>query len=290
MNYQLQTINSDQTGFERIAGLYQSAKNLFADKLTIDLSGASFFDANMASPLGTVLARITDKLNSIEFVNIPKKIEEILRRNLFLTNFQFPELADHFGTTMPYLRLQTTDGRSFEDYIQREFRGKGIPRMSEKLSKMFKKKVFEVFQNAVIHSETTLGVCVCGQYYPNVKRLDIAVTDAGVGIREKVREYFNNQKISSVAAIQWALKEHNTTKRGPQPGGLGFKFLHEFISRNKGKIKIASRFGFYQYGNGSQSFSKMAADFPGTAVTIEINTADTTNYYLLSGARPGNVS
>jgi anti-anti-sigma regulatory factor len=289
VNYQLQTVRSNDAGFEQLGELYQAARVLSKDSLVIDFSQVDFFEANMSAPFGAILSRIASRSNEISCANVPKQIEYILRKNQFLTIYGFPSMEDNHHTTMPYVRFRTTDDRLFEEYVQREFRGKGIPRMSEKLSKIFKKKVFEVFQNAVIHSETRRGVFVCGQYYPQKNRLDITIADAGVGIREKVRRYFDNEKISSVAAIRWALEERHTTKMGPQPGGLGFKFLHEFISLNKGKIKIASRFGFYEYDRGEKTFKKLLADFPGTAVTIEIYTADNAEYCLTSEVTPENV-
>ena len=54
------------------------------------------------------------------------------------------------------------------------------------------------------------------------------------------------------------------------------------MSLNKGKIQIASRYGFYQFEGGAESFAKMSGDYPGTVVTIEVNTADTCAYRLSS--------
>jgi hypothetical protein len=97
-----------------------------------------------------------------------------------------------------------------------------------------------------------------------------------------VRRFFGNQEIGSVPAIRWALKGGHTTKTGNQPGGLGLKFLHDFARLNKGRIHIVSRFGFYEFNAGEESFAKMDGDYPGTVVTLEVNTADTAAYRLAS--------
>ena len=55
---------------------------------------------------------------------------------------------------------------------------------------------------------------------------------------------------------------------------------------NGGKIQIASRFGFYEFDSGDKMFRKMSADFPGTVVTIEINTADNAVYSLPAEVTP----
>ncbi len=280
MIHHLPTIYSNQGGYEGLTELAKATAKLRADRLELDLSHVGFFDANMAAPLGAILARVADRFNAIEIVNVPELVERVLRKNGFLTRFRYQPLDDANRTTIPFRRLQRTDEGLFEEYLRRHLRGKGIPRMSEGLGKVFKQKIFEVFQNAVIHSESELGIFVCGQFFPQKQRLDLTIADAGIGIRENVRRYFRGRKIASVPAIRWALQEGHTTKKGKQPGGLGLKFLHDFALLNKGRIHIVSRFGFYEFRGGTECFDKMAGDFPGTAVTLEVNTADTAEYRL----------
>lgn len=289
MIYHLPTINSSKGGFERLAELAQASQHLFGDRLELSFARVNFFAANMAAPLGAILARVANSLNSVEIVDVSTMVERILRKNGFLTNFRYAPLEDVNRTTMPFRRLQLSDEGLFADYINRQLRGKGIPKMSEGLGRVFKKKVFEVYQNAVIHSSSQLGVFVCGQFFPQKQRLDLTITDAGMGIRDNVRRFFENDRISSVAAIRWALDKHNTTKQGPQPGGLGLKFLQEFVRLNQGRIQIASRFGFYEFSEGQDSFEKMDSDLPGTSVTIEINTGDTAQYFLASEVTPESI-
>ncbi len=280
MIHYLPTIRSDQDGYEGLAELTMATANLTADRLELDLSRVSFLDANMAAPLGAVLAGIADRFNAVEIVNVPPMVESILRKNGFLTQYRYPPLDDNNRTTIPFKRLQRSDEGLFEEYLQRHLKGKGIPRMTDGLGKVFKQKLFEVFQNAVIHSESELGIFVCGQFFPQKQKLDLTIADAGIGIRDNVRRYFKGAKIGSVDAIRWALREGNTTKKGKQPGGLGLKFLHDFARLNKGRIHIVSRFGFYEFNAGKESYAKLENDFPGTTVTLEVNTADTSAYCL----------
>lgn len=282
MIHYLSTIHSTQEGYGSLAELAKATAKLRADRLELDFSRVGFLDANMAAPLGAVLAGVADRFNAVEIVNVPELIERVLRKNGFLTQFRYQPLEDANRTTIPFRRLQRTDEGLFEDYLQRHLKGKGIPRMSDGLGKVFKQKLFEVFQNAVIHSESELGIFVCGQFFPQKQKLDLTIADAGIGIRDAVRRYFNDPKIASVPAIRWALQEGHTTKKGKQPGGLGLKFLHDFARLNKGRIHIVSRFGFYEFNAGAESFAKMEGDYPGTVVTLEVNTSDTSAYRLAS--------
>ena len=281
MIHYLPTIHSQREGFERLASLAADAEKLHADRLEIDFSKCGFFDANMAASLAAVLARITDNLNAVEIVKVPSAIERVLRKNGFLLAYGYSAVDDVNQTTLPFRRIQLSDKGRFADYLKQHLKGKGIPRMTDGLGKVFKQSIFEVFQNAVIHSDSRLGIFVCGQFYPQIQRLDLTIADAGVGIRTNVRRYLGTN-VSSTKAIRWAMQGGNTTKTGSQPGGVGLKFLKDFIALNKGKIHLASRLGFYEYCNGKEAFEKLAADFIGTVVNLEINTGDTQAYRLSS--------
>lgn len=214
MIHYLPTIRSDQEGYQQLAELAKATAKLRADRLELDFSRVAFFDANMAAPLGSVLAGVADRFNAVEIVNVPELVERVLRKNGFLTQFRYQPLEDTNRTTIPYRRLQRSDEGLFEDYLQRHLKGKGIPRMTDGLGKVFKQKLFEVFQNAVIHSESALGIFVCGQFFPQKQKLDLTITDAGIGIRDTVRRYFDKPNIASVPAIRWALEEGEYHQEG----------------------------------------------------------------------------
>lgn len=272
MIYHLPTVPSNCTGFERLGRLAKATSHLFADELELDMSNVSSFDANMAAPLGVVLARITDEFNSIRIVSVPAHVKMKLRKNQFLTHFRYDSTDDVRLDRMPFRRFRLSDNGAFEEYVQRLFTSEAIPAVSEKTSQRFKKKMFEVYQNAIIHSESQIGVFVCGQLFPSQSRVDFTIADGGIGIRDSVRRYFRNTKINSIPALRWALKPNNTTKRRPRGFGLGF--LQRFSTLNRGKVRIVSRFAFYEFNCGTEIFNKMSSDFPGTAVTIQINTAE----------------
>lgn len=288
MIYYLPTVQSNRQGFEALGQLAAETEGLSADRLELDMSRVQQCDGNMAAPLGAVLARVADNLNTIEIVGLRENVERVLRKNGFLTYFRYAPMDDTTRTSMLYRRFQLEDEGLFEDYIVRSFRGKPVPIMSEAMRRLFKNKIFEVFQNAVMHSDSILGVFSCGQFFPRAQKLDLTIADVGIGIRNCVRTY-SGLNITSIGALRWALAPGHTTKRAEQPGGLGLKLLHDFASKNRGRILIASRYGYYEFDGGEQTFQKMEADFPGTAVTIEINTADTAAYCLASEITPDNV-
>jgi hypothetical protein len=83
-------------------------------------------------------------------------------------------------------------------------------------------------------------------------------------------------------AIVWATEARNTTKRGSIPGGLGLKLLVEFIKLNGGRLQIVSDAGYWCLAKDHSGAAPLKSPFPGTVVTIEIDTADTRSYALTS--------
>ena len=153
--------------------------------------------------------------------------------------------------------------------------------MSQGLLKKFIESILEMFSNAVLHSRSELGIFSCGQYFPKRRRLDFSVTDLGIGIRRNVNEV-TGQALSPDAAIKWATEGRNTTKRGQIPGGLGLKLLREFIDLNGGCINIVSDAGYWRQEKGKTVTAILKRSFPGTVVSVEINTADNRSYLLSS--------
>lgn len=153
--------------------------------------------------------------------------------------------------------------------------------MSTGLLKKFRESIFEIFSNAVLHSDTEMGIFSCGQFFPRRHRLDFSVADLGVGMRRNILEN-TGLRLSAERAIQWATKGSNTTKRGAVPGGLGLKLLGKFIDLNGGCLQIVSDAGYWRRENRRTKVAPLNHPFPGTVVTVEINTADTNLYKLAS--------
>lgn len=142
----------------------------------------------------------------------------------------------------PYQRFDIEDDRYFSNYIEKGLVNRQeIPNMSSGLHKQFYQSILEIFNNAVVHSKSKLGVFSCGQYFPQRNRLAFSVADLGVGIQENVNHYLK-MDISPEEAIDWATQDNNTTKNANIPGGLGLKLLREFIDLNGGCIQIVSDF------------------------------------------------
>lgn len=278
----LPEIRHDQAGFESLIRLQMQAKDCIFDEIDIDMGATGWFDADMCAAFGAILYRLSEDLNIVKLTNIRSDVESILSKNGFLSHYGRKRLPDRWGTTIPYLRFDVKDDRYFARYIETELMCRSeMPDMSTGLLKKFRESIFEIFSNAVLHSRTELGIFSCGQFFPARNQLDFSVADLGIGIRRNVKENAGLD-LSAERAIDWATQGRNTTKRGQIPGGLGLKLLTEFIDLNGGCIQIVSDAGYWRRERGSTITASLSNPFPGTVVSLEINTADTQSYALSS--------
>lgn len=282
MNLSLSEIRHDQAGFEALVCLLAQTKDGLFDDIDINMNATAWFDADMCAAFGAILYRLTENLNTVKLKNIPPNVEDILSKNGFLSHYGREKIPDRWGTTIPYQRFDVKDDRYFAGYIETEFVHRTeMPVMSPGLLKKFRESVFEIFSNAVLHSRTTQGIFSCGQFFPKRNHLDISVADLGIGIRRNIRDNIGIN-LAPEEAIVWATKGRNTTKQGSIPGGLGLKLLEEFIDLNGGCIQIVSDAGYWRRAKGQTFTAPLSHPFPGTVVSIEINTADKQSYVLSS--------
>jgi len=282
LKVRLPVIRHDKAGFEALVHLYAQTKSQSLEDIQLDLTDASWIDADMCSALGAILYRLGSQANVVHLTHIPDRVETILSKNGFLSHYGRQRVPDTWGTTIPYRHFDSKDDHDFARYIEAELiHRREMPRMSTGLLKKFRESVFEIFSNAVIHSQTELGIFGCGQFFPKQHLLIFTIADLGISIRRRVKKSIGLD-LSAEKAIVWATEGRNTTKRGRVPGGLGLKLLREFIQLNGGCIQIVSDAGYWKQQQGQLTTERLTHPFPGTVVSIEINTADTTSYALFS--------
>lgn len=282
MKFSLPTIRRDHVSFETLANLYAQTKESVFDDIVIDMSATDWFDADMCAVFGAILYSLGARLNKVNIIHIPQRVETILSKNGFLSHYGRVAIPDLWGTTIPYQRFEVEDDHFFANYIEDELINRSeIPEMSQELLKKFRASIFEIFSNAVLHSRTDLGIFSCGQFFPAKDQLDFTVADLGIGFCENIKDY-TGQQFSPEDAITWATKEGHTTKEDSLPGGLGLKLLIDFIDLNGGCIQIASDAGYWQRKKRKTKTQRLSCPFPGTVVSIDIKTDDPHTYSLAS--------
>ncbi|MDE0012652.1 MAG: ATP-binding protein [Candidatus Poribacteria bacterium] len=279
-----QLIRHDYNSFKTLTYLYSQTKELFFDDIEIDMQAIRWFDADMCAAFGAILYSLGKRLNEINLIHIPPSVAEILSKNGFMSHYGREKIPDRWETTITYQRFDVADDHYFANYIEDELIHRSeIPKMSPTLLKKFRESIFEIFSNAVSHSRSELGIFSCGQFFPRQNRLNFMVADLGVGIRQNIRNIVDLD-LSPEEAIIWATEGNNTTRRRQDnlPGGLGLKILCDFIDLNRGSLQIVSDAGYWQRRNREVVTRPLTYPFPGTVVSVEINTADTFTYGFAS--------
>lgn len=284
MDFELSQIATDIDGYSTLASLDTTLNSFTRTRFNIDCSNLSWVDGNMCAALGAVATKHISRNIDIVLHNKSQRISTALRKNNFLPElFHTPPTTDLHSTTIRYHKFAPSESSAFHDYTKEFFiaGAKGLPQMTDLLLKRFRESLWEIFENAVAHSETKNGIYVCGQYFPQKNWLRFCVADLGIGFQQRIYKS-TNKTYSPEGAIDWAMADENTTrsKRDGKPGGIGLKLIREFITKNKGSLMIVSDKGFWKLTGDYVNKSGLKLPFPGTAVNIDINTADKKRYCL----------
>ncbi len=274
-------VSSNIDGYNHLIDLYHRIQRSRKQKIIISFANTRWFEANLAAVLGAIGELLEREGKTVEFRNVSTKIQDILQRNKFLSQFGYHSLTDYNDTVVDYQTFSPKEDDAFMSYIKNELLSKrDFPRHSLRLGKKINESIFELYENARTH-----GLCkqihTCGQYYPGKtpKRLDITIVDMGQTIKHNVNNYLKKE-MHGFETIEWALKYGNTTKTGNISGGLGLDIIFEFIKLNNGKIQIVSSDGYWEYRRGDISTYRMNGIFPGTIANIEFNLDDSSIYKL----------
>jgi len=272
-------INTNYNSYNFLIEFYQQNKDKSFQNIDISFENVNWIAANTCSIIGAIFQKLQLFFNTIRIFNLNKEVENILKRNGFLAFLGHQKIPDIKHTTIQYLKLSTRDRRYFIKYIRDDLLDRiEMPIMSDRLKKKISEGIYEIFENAVMHSGTKEGIFTCGQFFPRKNVIEFMITDLGIGIKNRINKYLN-KSLSAVKAIEWAMEESNTTKPNDS-GGLGLSILRHFIVLNKGKIQIISNDGYWEESNSGINKKSFSREFPGTAVNICINTNDPMQYFF----------
>lgn len=270
-------LEGDAAGFSTLGRLALRLDDYFDEE--VELHGlARWCDGHLCAALGGLLAQSAESYNSFRFSDrVGAQVLKIWGKNGFWRAFGGVDITDEYDTTLAFERFEFIDEKRFASYVQRELMPKELPKMGPSAKARFASSLQEVFNNALIHSASGDGVFTCGQNYPSRDRISFSVADLGVGFRSNIEEFLQ-RPMSDCRAIDWAIEEGHTTKREQTPGGLGMAWLWEFVRANRGALQIVSHHDFWEGQIGEITRSQLSTAFPGTVVTIHINTWDDASY------------
>lgn len=279
---------SNYDGYNALASLYHDVlydSHLSSEDIKTITIPTKWLDGNLCAPLGVVI-RLLQRQTQLKICS-SGQVENLLRKNGFYEQVVINPLIedDVYHTTIPFSEFRPNDYDGFCTYLGEKIPRNRLPAMSDMLWQKFIETFAELFANAATHSETRYTVA-CGQAFPNYKRLNFSIADAGIGFKNRlIQSNVTLNGITSdderfcVDAIEWALQEGSSTKKDIS-GGLGMYLLRQFIVLNGGKLQIASDRGYWELRHGKVEKKILRHPFPGTVITLIINTADKATYSL----------
>jgi hypothetical protein len=132
----------------------------------------------------------------------------------------------------------------------------------------FEWAVNEIVDNVFIHARAATPGVVCAQLFPNKRRLDIAISDCGIGIRGSLSESFDLR--SDTAAISKAL-ERGVTRHADIGQGNGMAGSLEIIRQNGGTLLVWSGDALYRMKGGEDAGFETGPDISGTGVLLSFD-------------------
>jgi hypothetical protein len=177
------TLNDNIQDFERLFSLHQQAIDSDREHLILNFSECQFLRHSAVAFIGGLvrLNQINGKTVRIDWSSCSLPIAANLRKNGFYSVFS-SDLQEYNGNSIPYREYPIQDSDSFVSYLSEFWLGRGWIDISEDLKIEIINKIAEIHENAFEHAESKVGVFACGQRYPNLSELNLAIVDFGVGI------------------------------------------------------------------------------------------------------------
>src|SRR5262249_2332901 len=148
------------------------------EDITIGLSNLDWFDGHMAGPFKAVVRNAEARGNIVRFSRPHPKVELTLRRNGLLPG----GILEKRLSAIPLKQFSLEESILFSQYAKEHLARAEMPRMSDALMNKFFEGIDELFSNSALHSKSSQGVFVAGQFYRTQQKLDFVIADVGRGI------------------------------------------------------------------------------------------------------------
>jgi hypothetical protein len=271
---QVPQIYTKSQHFNQLLAMWQLIDQLPDSELdiTFDFRKCTFLAHNGVAFLGGLAHWIQSRGGSYTFdwSTLNPRIRNNLGKNGFLRSFGCGQQL-HTGNAIPYVCHFQAEKEHMYEYLSQQWLGQGWVDITPPLKKTIICKVMELYNNAFQHSQSPIGIVVCGQRYPNQSRLHLTLVDFGRGIPQTVQALPENMKLTVVEALQWAFVKGNSTARAACGiSGLGLNVLQDFLIENQGELKIFSNDGYLRIKEGNIKYAQQKVNFSGTLIDLEL--------------------
>jgi len=284
---QIPTINDTPSDFDKLFELWGIVQGC-SSNVTFDFSRCEFLRPNAVAFLGGLARLVEHRNRCAEFdwdtardtagdTAHDRKILAILIQNGFAGTFGYIRTLRGPGSSIPYREDRTYVAdveNNIINYLKFKWLGSGWVRVSSRLRDVIVGRVWEIYDNAFLHSESSIGVFSCGQFFWRMGLLKLAVVDFGIGIPANFRRHLKDhpfvEQLTSAQCLRWAFQQGSTTKPDTTRRGNGLVLLKEFVNVNHGRLEIYSQNGYALIEGGKEKFKNRRNFFQGTLVNITL--------------------
>ncbi|GIK67560.1 MAG: hypothetical protein BroJett018_53540 [Chloroflexota bacterium] len=275
-------LNDSHEDFDTLFDFWHKVTHSEKSDVLFTFEQCSFLQQNAVAFLGGLarLAQYQGRKVIIRKATIRQNVKDHLIRNEFLCTLLDESKPEKKANTIPYHEDRRGDKRSYIKYLQESWLQSGwTGQISKELKELITQFVIEAYVNVFEHARSPVGVITCGQRFPNLDQLKLALVDFGVSIPANVRKHLSKPEMPAGEAIDWAFARGRTTKTSTMTGGLGLDNLKGFIAENGGNLLVYSGNGYASVKNGSFMTETRPTGFIGTLVQITLKTK--ASYYRL---------
>jgi hypothetical protein len=185
------------------------------------------------------------------------------------TNYKTPRHIPGTSTAMPIMRIDITSLEDyklhFESFLSAFCNGKDLS--------LVKLCIDELVNNVYDHSESEIDAFIFCQYYSMTNKFRFAISDIGIGIPEKINQYYPDLKLTSTDALKHALEKGVSTKSRPYNRGYGLDNLLAILRGINAEAEIYSSDAYGKLNTKGTMYYSLnpIKHFKGTIVQITIN-------------------
>jgi hypothetical protein len=267
------TLNNDYDGAREVIRFVKVVDG--ATTIDLDFSTTRFVANNLVAVLGGAIEKAQRRGARVTIAENDSPAYNALAKVGFVETLGGERLPDIHDTTVPFASFGAADVKPFDSTVVEFIRKLDDASAAPRELKRLRRSLHELFENAKFHGKCD-RVYACGQWFPNMDRLDFTVANFGMTFKENVSEYFGKD-VAGERAIRWATEEGNTTKvlRRDYAGGIGLPYLREFVADRRGKVQIVSADGYFEESRAESDdpridLRRLDDEFPGTFINLEL--------------------
>ena len=106
------------------------------------------------------------------------------------------------------------------------------------------------------------------QYYPNLRRIVLAVGDCGIGIRSSLTSNPNYRYLANRPHYEAALKAFEPRISRMPEGGTGLTEVRDEVTKLGGRLTLATGDGYVIIARAQVGYGQMAYDLPGVQMEL----------------------